>query len=278
MINIISSIRTYLYIVPNNTLVSNIMERIKNLFFKFWYWYISAIDKNADVTFMNYGYSNGCRIELDKSDEKNRYSAQLYNFVAKDIDTRGKDILEVGCGRGGGLSYINRQFSPNTATGLDMNKSAIKFCKEYYSNQKIHFFQGNAQNLSFQDNSFDIVINVESSHRYPKMDKFTREAHRVLKQGGLFLFTDFRPKKELDKLTSLLNNSKFRTLKYELITTNILEALKLSSTAREDLIRKLIPKYLQGIGKTFAATEGTPTYNKFMKREFEYVFYVLRKV
>lgn len=253
------------------------IERTRDLFFKLWYWYISAIDKHADVTFMNYGYSNGCQIELDESDEKNRYSAQLYNYVAQDIDTKGKDILEVGCGRGGGLSYINRSFSPNTATGLDLNDSAIEFCKEYYSSEKIHFLQGNAQSLSFQNNSFDIVINVESSHRYPKMDKFTSEAHRVLKQGGLFLFTDFRPKKELDNLAALLKNSKFRTLKYEVITSNILEALKLSSTTREDLIKKLIPKYLRGIGKTFAATEGTPTYNKFMKREFEYVFYVLRK-
>ena len=42
---------------------------------------------------MNYGYSNGHEIELDDKDKKDRYSAQLYDYVTKDINTKGKDIL-----------------------------------------------------------------------------------------------------------------------------------------------------------------------------------------
>jgi ubiquinone/menaquinone biosynthesis C-methylase UbiE len=253
-------------------------EKLKNIFFRVWYWYVSTVDKKAEVIFMNYGYSkDNHKIKLDKEDEKDRYSAQLYNLVATGADIKGEDILEVGCGRGGGLSYINRYLSPKSATGVDLNKKAIEFCKKHHSNENIKFLQANAQNLRFQDNSFDVVINVESSHRYSQMDKFLDEVYRVLKPGGVFLFADFRTQFELEKLDIQLKNSNFIRLMNKTITENVLEALKLSTSEREKLIHQIVPKFLHGLGKKFAATEGTPTYNKFLTREFEYVFYIMMK-
>ena len=34
---------------------------------------------------------------------------------------------------------------------------------------------------------------------------------------------------------------------------------------------------MRGIGKKFAATEGTPTFNKFVSHEYEYLFFALTK-
>ena len=253
-------------------------EKLKNIFYRIWYWYLSTIDKNADVIFMNYGYSkDNHKIKLDEVDEKNRYSAQLYNYVATGVDIRGKDILEVGCGRGGGLSYINRYLSPHSATGVDLNKKAIAFCKTYYSTKGIKFLQAKAQNLNFQDKFFDVVINIESSHRYPQMDIFLDEVFRVLKPGGFFLFADFRHKSEIETLNIQLNNSNLKFVKDENITANVLEALKLSTNEKEKLIHKIIPKLLHSVGKKFAATEGSTTYNKFSTREYEYFFFILIK-
>ena len=253
-------------------------EKLKNYLYRIWYWYISTVDKEAEIIFMNYGYSkNDHKIKLDKFDEKNRYSAQLYHLVATGVNIKGKDILEVGCGRGGGLSYINRYLTPGSATGVDLNKKAIEFCKKYYSNEKIEFSQANAQNLDFRDNTFDVVINIESSHRYSQMNMFLYEAYRVLKPGGFFLFADFRNKTELNKLNTQLKQSDFHLAKEEIITQNVIEALKLATRDRQELIKKLIPKFLQYLGKNFAATEGSMTYNKFVTREFEYMFYVMTK-
>ncbi|MBI5917707.1 MAG: class I SAM-dependent methyltransferase [Bacteroidetes bacterium] len=253
-------------------------EKLKDVFFRIWYWYISTVDKKAEVTFMNYGYSrDNHQIKLDEKDEKDRYSIQLYDFIARSVAIQGKEILEVGCGRGGGLSYINRYLSPNLATGLDLSKKAIEFCKKHYSKERIKFIQGNAHSLNFQDNIFDVVINVESSHRYAEIDKFLSEVYRVLKPGGFFIFTDFRHKNELEKLNAQLENSDFNLVKNELITPHVLEALKLSSPERENLVHKLIPKFLHNSGKNFAATEGSDTYNKFAARELEYLFYILMK-
>ncbi len=253
-------------------------ESVKNLFFRAWYWYISSIDKKAEVTFMNYGFSkDNHKITLDDKDESNRYSAQLYDYLAQHAPIKGKDILEVGCGRGGGLSYVTRYYAPKSATGLDLSKKAIEFCSGYYAQEGIRFVQGDAQCLPFPDQSFDVVLNVESSHRYPDMEKFLAEANRVLRPGGHFLFTDFRPDKDMAQLKKQLDDSGFKQLKDELITDSVVEALSAASTDREELIKKLAPKFLHEVSKDFAATKGTRTYNRFSAREWVYFFYTMQK-
>ncbi|MFO7922729.1 MAG: class I SAM-dependent methyltransferase [Bacteroidales bacterium] len=253
------------------------IEKLRNQFFKTWYWYISLVDKNADVIFMNYGYSNNSRIYLKEEDEKNRYSIQLYHHAVSPVDITGKNILEVGCGRGGGLSYINRYLAPDSLTGVDLNAKAIQFCKKQYKEKNINFVQGDAQRLPLETNSFDVVLNVESSHRYPQKELFFNEVYRVLKPGGYFLFTDFRDDHRIEELESQLKKSNLCLEGKEDITENVLEALTLATPERENLIKKIAPKPLHNLSRKFAATAGTPTYNKFLSRKFLYLRYVLMK-
>ena len=253
-------------------------DKLKNVFFKFWYWYLSSIDKKAEVIFMNFGYSKDNHIiELKETDEKNRYSIQLYHLVATGADIEGKDILEVGCGRGGGLSYIYRYLSPNFVTGVDLNRKAINFCNKKYSTERIKFLQANAQKLKFQKDSFDVVINIESSHRYSQIDLFLDEVYRVLKPNGFFLFADFGDNIEIEKLNTQFGKLNFQLIRFENITNNVIEALTLTSPSREELIKKLLPAFLQNLGRNFAATKGSGTYNSFLTKKWEYVFYVLKK-
>ncbi len=251
--------------------------KLRSLFFKIWYWYVSTIDKNAEVIFMNFGYSkDNHKIDLKEEDEKNRYSAQLYNLVATGTEIKDKNVLEVGCGRGGGLSYVNRYFSPKAVTGVDLNEKAIKFCNSHYKESNSTFFQANAQELPFEDNVFDVVLNVESSHRYLRMDLFLNEVKRVLKPEGYLSFTDFRLNNEIEEMHQQIVDAGFTIEKQENITENVVEALKAATPDREALVKKLAPKFLHGLAKNFAATEGTETYNRFDTKYYEYVFYVLK--
>ena len=49
---------------------------------------------------------------------------------------------------------------------------------------------GDAEHLPFDDESFDVVTNLESSHTYPDLRAFLGEVRRVLRPGGWFLHTD----------------------------------------------------------------------------------------
>lgn len=253
-------------------------EALKNIFFKIWYWYISTIDKKAEVIFMNYGYSsNNEIIKLDVKDEFNRYSIQLYHHTATGININGKDVLEVGCGRGGGLSYVNNYLSPKNVTGIDLNKKAIQFCNKHYKETNSRFIQANAQKLPFADNSFDVVLNVESSHRYPNVDEFLSEVYRVLKPNGVLLFTDFRQTKDFNLLHNQIENAKFELIQKEDITNNVISSLSLSTPERTTLINKMVPSFLRDLAHNFAGTKGSTTYNRFVSRYFVYVNYILKK-
>src|ERR1700744_1324176 len=78
---------------------------------RLWYNTLSLLARD-EVIFLNYGYatsdSGGTTLELEAADEANRYPIQLYNRVASAVDLRGKDVLEVGSGRGGGAAFIQK--------------------------------------------------------------------------------------------------------------------------------------------------------------------------
>lgn len=246
--------------------------------FRTWYWYVNRADKNAEILFMNFGYSdNDDKINLDNKDISNRYSIQLYHNLVDGTKLDNKRILEVGCGRGGGLNYVNRRFNPGTTCGLDMNKTAIDFCKKYYKVGNESFFQGDAQKLPFQDESFDVILNVESSHRYPDMKAFLSESYRTLKPGGYMLFTDFRYDYEMDELLDQFNRSGLKLLSQTDITENVVIALEKDDERRRKLIKRLAPGFLHGLALNFAGAVGSETYQLFKTRKYIYVKYILRK-
>jgi ubiquinone/menaquinone biosynthesis C-methylase UbiE len=255
-----------------------VADRLLNPFMKVWYWYLSRWDKNAEVTFLNYGYVDGQRrLKLKEEDETDRYSIQLYDYVAGTISLRGLDVLEVSCGRGGGASYIARYLEPRSVTGVDICREAVKFCKEHYSVEGLSFSCGNALSLPFADNSFDVVINVEASHRYADMNRFLREVHRVLKPGGYFLFADFRRRKSIDSLRKQLSSSGLTITTEQRITSNVIEALNSDHERKADLIRESAPRLLRKLAVEFAGTKGTGLYRSFVSGEREYLHFALQK-
>ena len=93
--------------------MTGIKFNFREYLFKIWYLYVNKVDKNAEVLFMNYGYSNNDQIiTLDQKDEINRYSIQLYAHFTADVPIKDKDIVEIGSGRGGGLNFLTKTFKP----------------------------------------------------------------------------------------------------------------------------------------------------------------------
>lgn len=247
--------------------------------FRIWYWYVNKLDKNAEILFMNYGYSDKDQeVPLDEQNEPNRYSIQLYHHLASATDIKNKDIIEIGCGRGGGISYITKNFSPASAKGIDLDKQAISFCNRYYSLDGLSFSQGDAQNLSLENNTCDVVINVESSHRYPDMSAFLGEVSRILRPKGYFLFTDFRYDYEIEDLRKELELSGMSVLNERFINEEVVAALELDDERKRKLVKRLTPKVLHKIALNFAGAIGSETYNQFASRKYVYFSYVLKKL
>lgn len=254
---------------------------IGKLMTKLWYQHMTRLDKKAEMVFMNYGYADLAAdapgLDLHEHDEPNRYCIQLYHHVAGAVDLTGKDVLEVGCGRGGGAHFIARYLHPGSMTGVDIAPKAVEFCARHHKHERLCFRHGDAEDLPFPDCSFDAVVNVESSHCYGSMSRFLSEVRRLLRPGGLFLFADRRDRPGMGKLREQLHRAGFELVREKRITDNILRALDLDESRRQALIGKGVPWFLRNVFRQFAATKGTSLYNSFSKGGWEYHSFVLRK-
>jgi ubiquinone/menaquinone biosynthesis C-methylase UbiE len=254
--------------------------KFRRLMMKSWYETLVLIDRERDITFMNYGYSdlNGAGdLPLRDNEQENRYSIQLYHHVAAAIDLEGKDVVEVGSGRGGGASYVARHLGPRSMKGIDFSKKAIEFCRKYYSVDGLSFLRGDAEELPLVDHSVDVIINLESSHCYGSMTRFLSEVYRVLRPDGHFLFSDHRDHDKISLLHEQLKDSGLRLVKETDITQNVVAALDLDNERKQRMIAKKCPRVLRREAEEFAAMKGTRAYETFRSGYSRYFSFVLHK-
>ena len=223
---------------------------------------------------MNYGYAPlepAPALQLEVADEPDRLCIQLYQHAVGAVVLRGKDVLEVGSGRGGGASYLSRYLQPLSVTGLDFSQEAVDLCSRHRKAPGLAFIRGDAQSMPFPDSSFDSVINIESSHCYPSMGKFLSEVHRVLRPGGSFLFADLRSSDGLDALHGQFGASALNLEREDDITANVLTALRVDNDRKLQLIQDLIPWPFRRPFRAFAGIEGTTNYVQFENGKLRYV-------
>jgi SAM-dependent methyltransferase len=253
----------------------------RRIFWRSWYNYFASQYQDINIVLMNYGYTpldaEVKPLSLDRVDERERYCIQLYDYVANVTPLQGLDILEVGCGRGGGASYLRRYLQPKSVTGIDFSSSNIAFCRRHHQMSGLHFSLGDAEALSLPSQSFDAVVNIESSHCYRHMERFFAEVFRVLRPGGHFLFADFRPQAEVEQTRQQFQEAGFSILKEESITANVLAAMDLENERKLGIITAKIPKYFHGIARWFAGIQGSPVYEAFNQGKLEYLCCVLQR-
>ena len=235
-----------------------------------------------DWAFMNYGFEYDNKNKgplLKKEDEKYRYCIQLYHHAIEGLRIDNKTILEVGSGRGGGASYIARYMSPKKIVGIDYSKNAIALCNRIHNEKNLEFVEGDASNIPFEDNSYDVVVNVESSHCYPSIPRFLSEVDRVLRPGGLFVWTDLCPKRALEKYEEAFNDLEMKCVESYEITKNVLAALdkKTINNTKNEIIKKNTPFYLREILKDFSGVKDTNIYKTLKDGRTGYYFKVFQK-
>ena len=95
---------------------------------------------------------------------------------------KAEKILDVGCGTGGNLNLFN-----GFVVGLDISLQALKLAKKRKPNAIL--CQGEAENLPFHNESFDLVLALDLLEHLQDDVKGLREMYRVLKKGGNVLIT-----------------------------------------------------------------------------------------
>lgn len=213
-----------------------------------------------DWHFMNYGYvpnDDEPPVSLPDDGKVQKYPMQMYHYLAAKASIKGKHVLEVGSGRGGGARYVAGSFQPASYVGMDIAQSAVDLSNKIHILPNLRFIQGSAESIPLADNSIDVVLNVESCHAYGSVDKFLSEVKRVLKPGGYLLLVDFRDVKNMDLLRNQLHHSGMDVLQEEDIAPNVVQAMEAEDEAKKERIKTLFPPKWQALFGEFAGVVGS---------------------
>jgi ubiquinone/menaquinone biosynthesis C-methylase UbiE len=117
--------------------------------------------------------------------EHDRYAGEPYILpFARFEDGRGKKVLEVGVGAG--TDFVNWVRHGAIATGVDLTEQGVALTRERLELEglKADTCVGDAEDLPFENDTFDIVYSYGVLHHSPDTPRTVREVHRVLKPGG----------------------------------------------------------------------------------------------
>jgi len=229
--------------------------------------YDAAATTADNFSFMNYGFAP-LMAELAAADEPERYCLQLYRHLVGTTPLAGKRIVEVSCGRGGGAAHLARVLKPASYAGIDISEQNVRLAREKFSSvPNLSFMVGNAEALPLPAESCDAVVNVEAAHLYDNPARFFAEVARVLDPAGRFFHADlaWRDKDPV----ALIEAAGFAIESIEDITGNVLEALRLDSERREEIVTRF-PEDVRADFRDWSGVRGHRAYNRLESGEWVY--------
>ncbi len=109
-------------------------------------------------------------------------------------DTRGKDVLELGCGAGQGARFLRTQQA--RAVGCDVSGGQLAQSRllDARTGTSVPVVQADAQRLPFRSATFDLVVSAFGAVPFVADSAgVMREVARVLRPGGRFVFSVTHP-------------------------------------------------------------------------------------
>jgi ubiquinone/menaquinone biosynthesis C-methylase UbiE len=117
-------------------------------------------------------------------------SKRLNNYYLPEIDLfreiQGKTILDIGAGSGGKTTFYALN-GARRVTGIDMEEGFITQARGFASSKNardIDFIVANAEEMPFQDASFDMCVMNDVFEHLSKPEVVLQEVNRVLKPHG----------------------------------------------------------------------------------------------
>jgi SAM-dependent methyltransferase len=244
------------------------------------FYQLLAVAEPDAFALMNYGF-HGPAVPpvppLDAALEAERCAYQLYHRVAAAVDLAGREVLDIGCGRGGGTAYLARMLGAGQVVGLDLAPAAVRRCRRRYPDADLRFQTGDALALPFPDASFDAVINVESAFCYPSRARFYAEVRRVLRDGGHFLYADIFDRRRVRAFEAALGRAGFVIESGASINDGVIAACDRDAGRRRALVDRLCgSRTTRAIAYNFVALPDSFIYRRLASGRRQYRVYRLR--
>lgn len=107
-------------------------------------------------------------------------------------DFKGKTVLDLGCGYGWHCVYA-AEHGADAVVGTDISEKMIAAAKEKNQNPRIEYRVSSMEDLTFEENSFDVVVSSLALHYVESFEVIARNVNKWLKKGGQFIFSAEHP-------------------------------------------------------------------------------------
>lgn len=124
-------------------------------------------------------------------DKTGKHARGQYKYVLNELQQLDfQKILDVGCGTGEILKSIKERYSFVQLYGLDISEEMLKQANDKLKGTAT-LILGDAENITLETNSFDLLLCTDSFHHYPNPQQAISEFYRVLKHGKFLLIADY---------------------------------------------------------------------------------------
>ncbi|MCB9461907.1 MAG: methyltransferase domain-containing protein [Anaerolineaceae bacterium] len=141
-----------------------------------------------------------------KALSKSRFSQFAEGYVTSKTHSKGSDleklveiadpqpewkVLDIATGGGHTARTFAAHVQEVVASDISPDMlAAARASMEKQGVKNVTFKEADAENLPFEDNTFDLVTCRIAPHHFPNVQKFVSEAARVVKPGHVFLMQD----------------------------------------------------------------------------------------
>ncbi|MDH5377528.1 MAG: malonyl-ACP O-methyltransferase BioC [Gammaproteobacteria bacterium] len=147
------------------------------------------------------------RVKENFHSSSNRYDEvavlqrEVANRLLENLDyitLEPSTILDVGCGTGYCTDLLRKRFPKAKVIALDLALGMAQYAKNKTGwmeriKGKKHFVCGDAEFLPIKERSIDLVVSSLAIQWCNSLDQAFKEFHRIIRPGGLALFSTFGP-------------------------------------------------------------------------------------
>ncbi len=119
----------------------------------------------------------------------NHLNKSRFEFFERYVPNwKGIKVLDIGCGGGLACEFLAKRGA--NVSGIDLSLNSIKVAQEHAkkSNLQIDYQCGVAEDLPYEENTFDVVVCFDVLEHVEDWEKVICEIYRVLNKNGIFLF------------------------------------------------------------------------------------------
>ena len=113
----------------------------------------------------------------------------------------GRRVLDLGCGTGRDVYLLSQLVGPTgEVVGVDMTEAQLAIARQHQAHHRdafgfdnvrfLHGYIEELDRLDLEPGSFDVIVSNCVLNLSPRKDAVLRGAHRLLREGGEFYFSD----------------------------------------------------------------------------------------